>query len=191
MRLFLTLLSTTLTAIGMTLQGCTGGDDSTTRYCGVSEAVETEKVLTPANPSLELSTAPGDSAFTDGVCGVQFQLSFGFADDSLQALAFSDGPFAIPLAGLVGNSPNLFFMNDSVRQFSKWSDFRPPVHAFDTTLHFLSTWTHPEGPARRGTYTIRASLSPTITNPDSSVYVRARIRYYKGTPYNGYNETYY
>lgn len=189
MRLFPALLSTAL--LGMLLQGCTGGD-GTTRYCGEMQSIELTKVLTPSDRSLELSTAPGDSAFTDGVCSVQFQLSFGFDDDSLQALSVPAGPLAMPLSELAGNSvPNLFFMNDSVRQFSGWHTYLPNPAFFDSTLHYLSTIPHPEGTARRGTYSIRASLSPTVMNADSSVIVRARIRYQNGTLYNGSNGSYY
>jgi hypothetical protein len=159
-------------------QGCLQGG-GTTEHCNSMITIESTKLLTPSDRNFELSTTIEDSAYTDGLCSVQFQLSFGFDKDSLQTLAFPAGPFAMPLTGLEG--PTLFYMNDSV-VFSGWHYIREYVVAdFDTTLHYLSTFPHPRGPSQRGVYSIRTSLSPTVLSEDSTVYVRARIRYQNGT----------
>jgi hypothetical protein len=162
------------------LQGCLQGG-SNLEHCNGMKMIESTKLLTPGDRNFELSTAPEDSAFTDGLCSVQFQLSFGFDKDSLQALALPAGPFAMPLTGLQG--PALFFMNDSLIPFDGWHTYVPPdvAAAFDSTHFYLSTFPSPQGSSRRGVYSIRTSLSSFVLSADSSVLVKARIRYQNGT----------
>jgi hypothetical protein len=182
------ILSLSALLLASWIQGCLlSQDGGNAQHCSNMHVVEATKLLTPTDSVFELSTAPEDSAFTDGICPVQFQLSFGFDKDSLQALANAAGPFAMPLKGLNENAPSLFFMNDTQNVFTKWHTYLQrglTFNGFDSTLHYLSTFPHPQGPSRRGTYSIRTSLSSLVTNPDSSVFVKARIRYHNGTYLN-------
>jgi hypothetical protein len=166
--------------LSLVLQACLQGG-SNREHCHGMKMIESTKLLTRGDRNFELSTVPEDSAFTDGLCSVQFQLSFGFDKDSLQALARPAGPFAMPLTGL--QEPTLFFMNDTVLPFDGWHTYLPPYLAagFDSTHFYLSVFPEPKGPTRRGVYSIRTSLSSSVLGGDSSVLVKARIRYQNGT----------
>jgi hypothetical protein len=169
--------------VSILLQACFPQGESDSMHCGSMKTIELTKLLTPNDRDFELSTAPENSAFTDGLCSMQFQLVFGFEGDSLQAAAFPAGPFAMPLTGLNAPRPTLFFMEDTVDVFDGWHTYLPAWNAvgFDSTHFYLSTFPYPKGTSRRGVYSIRTSLAPSVNNPDSSIRVMARIRYQNGT----------
>ena len=176
-----------LLAVITLFAGCSLFGDGDTMVCGKLQTITLSKKLTPNDPDFILSTGEG-TAFLNKSCQVEFDLGFGFYNDSLQAKAYvANNPLQMPLKGL--QAENLFHVdNDSLILKGGWKTVASIYNFADTnSKHFFLTVNdygqHTDMNASGyGTYYIKTGLLSSVLSADSSVWVSGRIVYYDGGP---------